>query len=722
MRRTHVSPALVGQLLEARSVAVIGASEDTSRVGGRPIHFLKEHGFAGRIVPVNPKRATVQGLPAVPEITAAEGDIDLAIVAVRSDLVEPSVEACLEKGVRGIVVFSSGLGETGPEGKATEGRISRRARDAGVALLGPNCLGALDVHAGLIATFSSALLTGLPQPGSAAIVSQSGAVGMHVMAACRDRGIGISKWLSTGNEAALGVADCIAYLADDDATDVIAVYLEGVRDGTPFRQALRHAAAVGKPVVLLQSGRSSAGAAAAASHSGALVGSTGAFEAVCAEAGVRRVDSVSELVDLTYLHQKAPSPVPSGTPDSVGVFTLSGGFGAIMADTASHFGLELPETPPELQEQLAPLLPGGYLRNPIDVTGAVVNDPSLMSRALEVVLDSKAFSVVLHCMAHIGLDLALLQRFTDLLWPVVERDDGVVHIVSGLMSDDSTALMEAHGMLVIPDPSEAVRAAAALVDHRRARASAPPPPLTPSQPRAYDLGGGPWNEAEARGFLRTIGIDVPSETVVATPEAAVEAASSIGFPVALKVVSAQLPHKSDVGGVRLGLAGEAAVEEAFGSIMAAGTTALGQPPDGVLVTPMVSGSGVETILGLHRDPVFGPVVVFGLGGVFVEVFDAVTLRLPVLDRARALDMIHATRGVELLLGARGRGRCDLETLADAIVALSEAAPGIDGDWESIEINPLLVLEEGRGVVPLDASITQSPAGAGDGDSGEEVGQ
>jgi acyl-CoA synthetase (NDP forming) len=671
-------------LFRPASVAIIGASSDPTRIGGRPVAFSKR-AFKGAILPVNPKGGAIQGLPAYASIADAPGPIDQAIIAVPAKAALAAADECIAKGVKAAVMFSSGFAETGAEGRALQVELTRRCRAGGMKLLGPNSLGMFDVHAGLYCTFSSYFDPLWPRTGPVSIVSQSGAFGTYFLAIAAERGLGFSHFVATGNEADVDVAACVEWLADDPATGVIMIYLEGCNDGARLRRALAHAAANRKPVVAMKVGVSEQGVAAIASHTGSLAGSDAVFDAVFAETNVYRARSLDELVDVAYACSGGVFP----KSPRLGVVTLSGGVGIQMADAAVELGLELPRMPDGAQQQVLAMVPFAGPANPVDTTAQVVNDWSMFTNILSIVADEGAVDSVVSFLAHMGTMPGLMDRLKVAFLEVRQRFPDRVFVLCARMPREMADAFFALGFLIFEDPNRAIAAVAALArlgagfDKVRAPDRAGEAPALPA---------GPIDEAEAKRLLAAAGVPFAPERVVRTRGEAVAAAREIGFPVVLKVLSPDIAHKSEAGGVALGLHGADEVGNAYDAVMA---RVRARAPDarleGALVARMIEG-GVETVIGIKRDPVFGPVVMFGLGGVYVEVLKDVTLRLAPVDRATAGEMIRRIKGFALLAGARGKPAADLDALADAIVAMSRF--GATHAVASAEINPFIALPQG----------------------------
>ncbi|MFF7395377.1 acetate--CoA ligase family protein [Achromobacter sp. NPDC008082] len=708
---TTPSDASLSRLFNPGSIAVVGASATPGKIGAMPVSLLRQHGYDGRILPINPRADVIQGLPAAPDLAALDGDVDLVILAVPAAHAAQALERARPGQVGGAVVFTSGFSETGASGVHMQEQLCAIARERGIRLLGPNCLGFMNVRRNVYATFSPAPANGAVAAGGIGMVSQSGAFGAYAYCMARDRGLGLSHWISTGNEADIDVADCIEWLARDADTRVIMAYMEGCRDGAKLRRALAAARDAGKPVVVTKIGRTQAGAQAAASHTAALAGDDAVYDALFRQYGALRARTIEEFFNLGYALDTWKQR-PQGK--RLGIFTISGGVGALMADDAEDAGLSLPEPDALAQARLLERVPFAGPRNPIDVTGQVVSEPGLLLATADDMLADGRYDALAVFLAAAGSSDALWPTFETFAREMRSRHPDVPLAICALFPPDRRRELERLGTLVFVDPSAAIRtigAVANLADTRVAGHTVAAPSdaalAAPSPTTIFDT----YNEVEAMEVLRLAGIPVPDCTLAADADTAVAAAARASGPVVLKVVSPDILHKSDVGGVKLNLSGEDAVRRGHAAIL---DSVHSHRPDaridGVLVAPMAP-KGVECIVGVHGDPVFGPVVMFGLGGVFVEVLKDVSFRLAPFDRTQAMAMIREIKGYALLQGARGTPPCDIGALADALAALSQFAHAHRDDFSSIEINPLLALPDGQGALALDAVLIPNAARA-----------
>lgn len=684
-------------LFSPQSIAVVGASSDQRRFGGRPIQYLIEAGFEGPVYPVNPKRSEIQGLKSYSSISEIPGPVDCAMLAVGAEATEQAIGECIEKGVRSAVLFGAGFSESGPEGGERQDRIVQMARQAGLRLLGPNCMGLMNAQARFYGTFASALEEGVPPPGRIGVASQSGGYGGYLMKHFFLRKLGISKWVTTGNEADVDVGEALWWMAGQDDTDVLVAYIEGLRDANSLIAALERAKAKGKPVIVMKVGRTAEGSAAAASHTASLTGEDSIYDAIFAKYDVFRARTTDELLDLAYALSKGA--LPAGP--RVGVISISGGVGVQIADFVSDAGLKMGTVPPETQEALRALVPHCSPHNPIDMTGLVTTNHEIMEKTLDAVFAANAFDVTVIFLGITGVAPSMARPLQAAIANAHARAPEQLIFVSVTADREMINEYDEKGMFVFEDPSRAIGAIAALDRFRQAGKRSVP--ATPATEQAVALPvGKAMNEAAAKSFVSQAGITVPRERLVANAEEAAAFAEEIGYPVAVKIASADILHKTEYGGVSLGLTDKSGVHDAVSGMAAKIPEALPDAKiDGYLVSEMITG-GVETIIGITSDPTFGPVITLGLGGTLVELIkDTVCAQAPVgVDEAHS--MIASLKTAPMLTGYRGSAPLDTDALAHAISGLSILAAQHRDTIDTIEINPLVVRE--NGVIALDAVI------------------
>lgn len=694
-------PQGLNALFVPRSIAVIGASADKNRIGGRIVNYLNQH-YQGAIYPINPIRERIQDLPAYISLEAIGGDIDLALISIPAAAAVDALQSCAETGVKAAIVFSSGFSEAGKSGELLQQKIKQIAEQIGMLVLGPNCLGAMDVHNGVTATFSLALDVTPLRPGNVAVVSQSGAFAAHILAMTAHRSLCLSKWITTGNEVVTDCADIVAFLAGDPLTDVIMLYLEGCRDGAKLRKALEMARRVGKPVVAIKVGRSEEGTRAALSHTAALTGSDQGYDALFDATGVYRAKTIDEFIDVAAA--ASIKHLPLGR--RVGLISMSGGVSILMADRCQDLGMAVPQLSDRLQSSLARILPHSCVANPIDVTAQIINEPGAFGQTVEAVLQSgecDALAIFLTTVTYSpDLQRPLMQLFADLRR---KYPDHVIGICM-LAPDEVKKELSSYGYIQIDEPSRLIETIAALahIHHQLDKNSPVPPASDVLRTFRLNLHSTNIGEHEAKTLLSQAGLYFARERLVTSAEEAAEIAAEIGFPVALKLASPDVTHKSEIGGVILNLADEGGVETAFKSICQNAKWSVPHARvDGIIVSQMIT-DGIEMIVGGHIDDVAGPLVTVGAGGIFVEILYDITAACAPVCFDAAMAMIARLQITPILEGARGRPKADQRTLAQTIVTVSQLIAANADQIEALEINPLIVRSEGLGVVGVDALI------------------
>ena len=696
--------ASLDPLVRPRSVAVVGASDDPTRIGGRPIAYMKAQGFQGSVWPVNPRRERVQGLPAFASVSALPEAPDAAIVAVPVEAALEAVEELGRNGCKGVIAFTAGFAEVDEAGARAQAALVDRARAHGMRLLGPNCLGLFNAGLGYFPIFSSSFENGWPLPGRIGIASQSGAFGTHLFAVARDRGLGTPVLVTTGNEAEVALGDVIGWMAQAPEIDVIAAYAEGIREGGRFLAALDLARRNRKPVAMMKVGRSALGAHAAKSHTASIAGDDAVTQAVLEEFGVHRARTTEELLDVAYAATRRVYP----TGNTLGVVTISGGAGVLISDAAEAVGLPMPPMPEEAQARLKALVPFSAPRNPVDCTAQAFNDMGLIGKFASSMVEDGGYRSVLAFFTQLGASPSVAPALRAQLKAVMDRHPDRVWVLSIVAPEERIREYEADGFLVFEDATRAVVALHAMGKFGEAFAAAGQAAAPVDLPRVALPGAAP-SEAAAKRLLAEAGVPAVPEHACADPVAAVAAADRIGYPVVLKILSPDILHKSEIGGVLLGVQDADAVREGFATLL---ERARQRAPDarleGVLVAKQIAGA-VEMALGIARDPVFGPVAMVGLGGIFIEILKDVAFRRCPFDAAEAERMVRGLKGAPLLQGARGRPKADVAALAQALSRLSAFAAAAGTRLASVDVNPMLVLPEGQGCYAADAVIEVADA-------------
>lgn len=688
-----------------QSVAVIGASREPEKLGYAVLANLKEAGFPGSLYPVNPKADEILDLKAYPSVLDIPDPVDLAVIVIPYRFVPDVLEECGQKGVPAVVVISAGFREAGREGLERERELIDIADKYKMRLIGPNCLGVIDTDTPLNATFAA----GMPPGGPIAFMSQSGALGTAVLDMAMAGRIGFSKFASLGNKADVEEIDLLQAWSDDPASRVILIYVEGVSDGQRFiqvaREVTRH-----KPVVAIKSGVTAAGSRAVSSHTGSLAGSEAAYKAAFQQAGVIRATSMEALFD--YARALAYQPLLKG--DRIGIVTNAGGPGILATDALEHAGMQIARLGSETMEALTDFLPGAAsVANPVDVLGDALADR--YEHAIRLVLDDSSVDgliVIVTPQAMTQIEetahaVGRLARQADK--PVLGCFMGEARIEAGI------EVLWQYGVPNYPFPERVAAALAAMRDYRRERerptfevepCEVCQPPVRELFDRVRSEGRVSIGDAEAREVLEAYGFNTPKSRLAETPEQAVEIAGDIGYPVVMKIASPDILHKTDVGGVKLNLNSPEDVRDAFDLIVyRAGRYVPGARIWGCQVQQMVPG-GREVLLGMSRDPQFGPLVAFGLGGIYVEALKDVAFRVAPFGRQEAQEMIQEIRSYRLLEGVRGEPPADQEAMVDALLRISQLVTDFPEIVE-LDINPLMVFEEGRGAIAIDMRLVLS---------------
>ncbi|HDQ72780.1 MAG TPA: CoA-binding protein [Chloroflexi bacterium] len=710
-------------LLNPRAIAVVGASERPGSAGQLVLGNLKHLGYPGPVYAVHPRHEQVLGFPCYPDMASLPGPVDVAAVLLRAEKVLPALREAVEAGVRAAWVLASGFAEADEAGERRQAELARFAEQTGLLVCGPNCIGVANLL-DRAAAYSVAL-SPATRAGTVSAVMQSGAVCLGIANAAR---FGFRYLISSGNEAVLDSADYIGYLAQDPHTHVIVAFLEGIRSPQKFVAAAWAAAEAGKPIIAVKVGRSEVARRTVQAHTGSLAGSDAVVDAVFRRLGVVRLDTLDELVETAVLFDACS--LPAG--DGVGLLSLSGGQIGLIADLAQELDLDFPHLSEHSKQALSEILPPySPIANPLDAWGSGDLEESYPACVEVVARDENIDLLAVSRDTPTGVAEREVEQSLAVARAAVDaaRQTGkpvaVFSNVSAGFQPDVQALLDAGGVPYLQGTSETLRALQAFVDYagfRRRMGRARDVGPTSDGPSPADLDAwrdrlrhveGTLSEVEGRRLLAAYGIPGPREAVAPSAEAAVAAADGIGYPVVLKILSPDIQHKTEIGGVRVGLGDAGAVRCAFQQVTAA---AREHHPtariEGVLVQEMVSGDdAVEVILGIMRDPSFGPVVLFGSGGILVELVQDSNLRLPPLSRREARAMIEETRGAWLLQGFRGRPPADVDALLDSLVRLSQLAADLGDLVAALDINPLMVLPAGQGVRAVDVLLEVAPADA-----------
>ncbi len=696
---------MLEMLSDPQSVAVIGASRNERKLGYGVLSNIIKYGYQGRIYPVNPKADEILGLKCYPSVLDVPDPIDLAVIVIPRKYVAASLEECGQKGIKGAIIITAGFREVGSEGMKMEQELIAIARRYGMRLVGPNCLGIIDTVAKLNASFAA----GMPHPGSIAFMSQSGALCTAVLDMSLGQQVGFSRFVSLGNKADLNEIDFIEAWRDDPHSKVIMAYLEGITDGTRFirvaREVTKH-----KPIIAIKSGTTSAGSRAVSSHTGTLAGSERAYEAAFNQTGIIRANSVQDLFDYSIAFARQP-PLSS---NRIAIVTNAGGPGIMATDACERAGLQLASLKRKTLDALREALPPeASILNPVDVLGDALSDR--YGRALEVVLNDANVGGVITIIAPQVMTNAV--EIAKVIGELSTRYDKP--ILSCFMGEPTVAagiqVLHEYRVPNYPVPERAVAAMAAMMRYSQWLET---PPLEIerfdfdvetiqkvfAQVRAE--GRLTIGDAEAREVMKACGIPVPASALASSPDEAVAYAEEMGYPVVMKIASPDILHKTDIGGVKLNIRDATAVRDTFDLLVYRATRYM---PDaqiwGCQIQQMVQGKH-EVIIGMNCDPQFGPLVMFGLGGIYVEALRDVTFRIAPFSRREAEEMITEIRAYSLLRGARGEPPADTAAIVDALLRVSQLVTEFPEIVE-MDINPLIVGEEGQGSVGVDMRLVLS---------------
>jgi acetyltransferase len=698
--------ASIKALLQPSSIAIAGVSSDRGKLGSLPLAFLLKHGYAGAIYPVHPKLDEIGGLRCFRSMADIEGEVDMLVIAVPAARIAALLNDCRPGQVKSALVLSSGFAEIGAEGAALQRELRAKALDKGIRFIGPNSVGVANLHDKVIPSISQVFDQAGLAPGGIGFVSQSGAVGTAITALAHAEEVGIGYFLSTGNEGDLEFSDFCDYFAEDPRVGIIAGYVESIRDGDKFRAAARKAARAGKPIALIKVGASEAGGKAVQSHTGALAGSEAVYRAAFDELGIVRTQSIEELIDVLKIMsappQTARAPRPAagdsstlltnsrrrGAAARVAILSHSGGAGVLMADTCIGEGLDVAAPSASLIETLSKRLPPyASFGNPIDMTANVIFDPALMAATVRDVVHSGEYDAVMLCVNLIWRQGGAL---ADEMASLADSSGGLVGVAWIAGKPEPLARLKRAGVPVFADPVRCAKAIAARLrwEAKRHEVAVDTPVVTAATATATDL----TRFAAQEAMLRKYGIGLAPCGIATRLNDATSIARRLGYPVAAKLVARNLAHKSEIGGVRLDIDCDAALERAFAALDAIPIAG----KEGILVQPM-AGGGLEVFVGMKRDEVFGPVIVVGLGGIYVEVLRETVMRLAPFDEATAESLIRRSGFFALLDGARGQPKRDVAALAKIVARVSTLAAA-EPTVLSLDLNPIVVNESGAQVV------------------------
>jgi len=693
-------------LLAPRSIAIVGASNDPSRVGGVPLSLLVQHEYSGQIYPINPKYESAQGVPCFPDIESLPVTVDVAVLAVGARDVLPMLERCAAKGVKAAVVFAAGFAEAGEEGLALQAALDDFMATTDMLIAGPNCMGFANLLSHAYTTFGSVFRSVAPPStrGDTALLTQSGNVCSTVYRMGRLRGVAFNHVVNTGNEAFLEFSEYLEWLARDQDTQCVVGYVEGLREGSRFIRAVQHMQEQGKPLILLKVGDSAKGREAAASHTAALAGDQDVYRAALRQLNVMLARDLGHMADLSYLARFRHRSV--GT--RMAILTVSGALGALLSDRLHEVGIEIPTLPSDAQQVLRSVIPDyGMVANPVDFTGNLVNNKESVRQCLDAVAACNQIDgIVLYAPGY------LLEAMAPDLIETSRRYDKLVIVIDTLGANCREALEEA-GMPIFDDAGRAVQAIGTFVawKHGLLRSRHFGAASHGGSARLPFVAGEPVqaDEVESKRLIASHGVELPEECLVQTSAEAVKAANEIGYPCVLKIVSADIPHKTDAGGVVLNLGNAGQVEQAYAQISESVKRHAPRARLKGMLVARQEKAVAELLVGVTRDPTFGLVMTVGLGGVLTEIYKDVSHRMLPVSEGDAAEMLRELKSWPLLDGFRGRPNADTASACQAIAAISSTALAMQDRLSELEVNPLMLRPDGGGAVAVDClvSLTQT---------------
>jgi acetyltransferase len=693
---------------EPKSVAVIGASENPTKLGHAVLRNLVDEGYAaaGKIYPINPKAEEILGFPAYPNVNDVPGDIDLAVIVIPYPYVPDALRTCGEKGIPGVIIISAGFREAGVEGVERERELVEIAKEYNIRIIGPNVLGVLDTFTPMNASFAA----GSPPQGPIAITSQSGALGTAILDWAQGGSLGLSKFVSLGNKADVNEIDLLKEWSHDEHTKTILMYIEELSNGLEFLQTAQQVAKI-KPVIAIKSGVTTSGARAVSSHTGSLAGSEQAYHAAFKQAGVLRAESMEELFDMALAFGYQPPLIGK----RIAIITNAGGPGILATDALERAGLSLARFEVETLQTLEQTLPdAASAANPVDVLGDARADRykfALDTVAADPNVDGLIIVLTPQAMTEIGATAqAVCDKAAEIDKPILACFMGENRIQEG------TEILAKHGVPNYPFPNRAALAFKAMAEYQDIlhRPEVEFTTFNVDKQKVSDLFKRVWSEgrvtigdSEAREILEAYGLPIPKSELAETPERAIEIANEIGYPVVLKIASPDILHKTDVGGVKVNLQNAEQVRDAFDLMIYRAQRYLPEARLwGCLVQEMVPSGALEVLVGMNRDPQFGPLVTFGLGGIYVETLKDVTFRIAPFAKLEAEQMLSEIRAKALLDGVRGNPEVDKEAVVETLLRIGQLVQDFPQILE-LDINPLMVFPKSQGAIAIDMRIVLS---------------
>tara|TARA_B100001094_G_scaffold23066_1_gene19493 strand:+ start:760 stop:2844 length:2085 start_codon:yes stop_codon:yes gene_type:complete len=686
------------EIMSPKSIAIVGASDNKARIGGRPLAHMIEQKFSGGIFPINPNRDSVQGIKAYSTLLDVKEDLDFILVAVPSQIVVSVLEQAVIKKAKTALIFSSGFSEIGGQGEIYQNQIKKISKESGLRVIGPNCLGLFNSATNFYPTFTSTIDRATPIPGGISIASQSGAYGSHIYMVAHQRGLGIRYWMTTGNEVDLSVGETIQLMAEDPDVHSIMAYAESVKDGEQFTKALDTARSEKKPVIFMKVGRSEVGAAAANSHTASLAGEDAIYDEVLKAHGAYRVKSTEEMLDVAYATK--PRIFPAGK--NLGLVTISGGGGVLMADAASDEGLTVGPMPQDAQDKLKKLVPFASPMNPVDVTAQFFNDLSIVPKFTDLMLSRGGYDALIGFWTSVAGSPLLSKPLLSSLKQAMTGYEDKLFINCMVAPEEIVKTYENEGFLCIEDPTRAVVAMSALMFFGEKFNINTIKQNFKKDSYVINLPQKKLNEIDCSEILRRANLPIVESSRIEKIDDLSPIFENDNNKYVMKILSSDIQHKTDVGGVILNIENIEQAKEAFNKIH---KNVKEKAPkafiEGIMISPMIK-DGFECILGAKIDPVFGPIVMFGLGGIYTEVMKDISFAEAPLSTKKAEKMILSLKSKDIFYGARGQSSVDIKSLITAIVNLSNLIAANSDQIDQVEMNPILVSQ--NNVVALDALI------------------
>lgn len=694
----------IEHFLKPKAVAIVGVSQDFSSISGKPLKNLIRHNYEGDIYLVNPKYDEIADIPCYPSILDIPGKVDVAMIAVSSKRIMQILDECEQKNIQHLILFGSGFAEVGEEGKRLQEKVLAKAKQAGIHILGPNCIGLLNVNDRIPLGFSTSFETDKGfLKGNIGFASQSGALGFSLFGLAQDEGIGFSYIINTGNQMDIHTLDCIEYMLEDDTTDVVAGYLEGIPDGEMLIQLAIRAKQLRKPLILLKAGRSELGKQAALSHTASLTGSEQSFEAIAKQYGLIVTNDIDDMIDALKIFSRKKQ----ANGNRVVTISNSGAAGIAMADYSEPLGLELIRLSKETEAKIESIIPPyGSSLNPVDITAQALKEQHILTDTLEVLIDDDDVDVIV-VQTTFGGDLGkmICSKIADIdqktSKPIIVTLTGTSEITG-----EGRKILVENGVPVYATSYKTMVAIKHLVDFSRYCKKDVEEPKFETLPATHQADKrGTWTEVRVKEELSTLGIRVPKGTLITDRSHLDEVKEQLAYPVVCKVISNDVLHKTDAGGVKVNITNAAELVKAYDDIL---TSVKQFAPnahiEGILAEEMLQEDRVELFIGVKDDPQFGALIVCGLGGIFIEVLKDVSIRKAPISEQEAHEMLKELKGYPLLEGVRGSKQRDIHQLTKALVNVSQFAAKHNGKISEMDINPVWVFEDGNGIAALDGII------------------